>query len=166
MPSSSSGNTSNRCESPPENPNTKPAAALDANSSVDFDPRPIVFFDGSCPLCRREIAHYRRSDGAQHLRWVDAASERGTLDTYGLELQQAMAELHVLDDAGCWHRGVDAFIFIWSRLPAHAWLARIASIPGLRGLLKFAYRHFAAWRYRYRCHGNDCLVEGGRPTSH
>ena len=29
--------------------------------------RPMVFYDGGCPLCRREIAHYRRIDSAERL---------------------------------------------------------------------------------------------------
>ena len=39
--------------------------------------RPMVFYDGGCPLCRREIAHYRRIDSAERLRWVDALNEPG-----------------------------------------------------------------------------------------
>ena len=58
---------------------------------------PVVFFDGGCPLCRREIAHYRRIDSAQRLCWVDAASEPEALSRHGLSLEAAMAELHVLD---------------------------------------------------------------------
>lgn len=29
-----------------------------------------VFYDGSCPLCSREIAHYRRLRGAESLKWA------------------------------------------------------------------------------------------------
>ena len=38
--------------------------------------RPMVFYDGGCPLCRREIAHYRRIDSTGSLRWVDAMTEQ------------------------------------------------------------------------------------------
>lgn len=166
MPVAHDSDTETRREAPPVNPPLKQVAVQVTDPAVNFDPRPIVFFDGACPLCRREIAHYRRRDGADRLRWVDADSERSTLDIYGIELQRAMTELHVLDAAGCWHRGVDAFVYIWSRLPAYAWLARTASIPGLRGLLEFAYRHFAAWRYRRRCNTGHCQVAGGTRTTH
>ena len=30
-----------------------------------------VFYDGACPLCRREIAFYRRRRGAARIRWLD-----------------------------------------------------------------------------------------------
>ena len=121
-------------------------------------PQPVVFFDGSCPLCRREIAHYRRIDRAERLQWVDASSEPVALADYGLDLQRAMAELHVLDGSGQWHRGVDAFMVIWDHLPAYRWLARLVSTTGLRTPLGVGYRHFAAWRYRRRCGTGGCAT--------
>jgi len=119
---------------------------------------PVVFYDGGCPLCRREIAHYRRVDQAGRLHWVDAASDSETLARHGLTLERAMAELHVQDGAGRWYRGIDAFLVIWSRLPAYRWLARVASAPGLHQVLSFAYRHFARWRYRRRCGIDGCTI--------
>jgi predicted DCC family thiol-disulfide oxidoreductase YuxK len=129
-------------------------------AAPDFS-RPVVFYDGACPLCRREIAHYRRVDGAGQLRWVDAAAEPDALAGYGLSTGDAMAELHVLDAEGCWQRGVDAFLVIWSHLPSYRWLARLVSTPGLRRPLDFAYRRFAAWRYRRRCSANGCRASNG-----
>ena len=122
---------------------------------------PLVFFDGGCPLCRREIAHYRRIDRTRRLRWVDASSERGTLSRHGLSLEAAMAELHVLDGNGHWQRGIDAFLVIWQQLPAYRWLAKIITALGLRRPLAFAYRHFAAWRNRRRCGDRGCAANGG-----
>jgi predicted DCC family thiol-disulfide oxidoreductase YuxK len=120
--------------------------------------RPMVFYDGGCPLCRREIAHYRRIDSAARLRWVDAVNEPETLARHGLSLQQAMAELHVLDGDGRWQRGVDAFLVIWQQLPAYRWLAKLVTALGLRRPLGFFYRHFAAWRYRQRCGSDSCTA--------
>ena len=122
---------------------------------------PTVFFDGACPLCRREIAHYRRLDRAQRLRWVDAASETEILAAHGLDTERAMTELHVLDGNGRWQRGVDAFLVIWSHLPAYRWLARLVSALGLRAPLGFVYRHFATWRYWRRCGTGACTIATG-----
>ncbi len=126
-----------------------------------LNPRPIVFYDGACPLCSREIAHYRRVDGAARLHWVDAATESQTLAEHGLDLERAMAELHVLDGNGRWQRGVDAFLVIWSHLPPYRWLARLISILGLHTPLGYVYRRFAAWRYRNRCGTNSCAAAPG-----
>ena len=131
-------------------------------AAQNTDPaRPTVFYDGGCPLCRREIAHYRRIDSTRSLRWVDAANKPETLAEHGLSLQRAMAELHVLDTAGHWQRGVDAFLVIWQHLPAYRWLAKLVTILGLRRPLGFAYRHFAAWRYRQRCKTGSCTTRAG-----
>jgi predicted DCC family thiol-disulfide oxidoreductase YuxK len=123
--------------------------------------RPVVFYDGACPLCSREIAHYRRVDGEARLDWVDAATEAETLAEHGLDLERAMAELHVLDGNGHWQRGVDAFLVIWSHLPRYRWLARLIEIFGLRTPLGYVYHRFAAWRYRNRCGTNSCVAAIG-----
>ena len=127
--------------------------------------RPMVFYDGGCPLCRREIAHYRRIDSVARLRWVDALSEPETLARHALSLEQAMTELHVLDADGHWQRGVDAFLVIWQQLPAYRWLAKTVTALGLRHPLGFVYRHFAAWRYRHRCGTGSCTTSAGTRES-
>ena len=121
--------------------------------------RPAVFYDGGCPLCRREIAHYQRIDRAGRICWIDAASDEEALVRHELSLERAMAELHVLDTTGAWRRGLDAFIIIWSHLPAYRWLAHLASLPGLKQVLALAYRLFARWRYRRRCGSDGCIIE-------
>jgi len=44
--------------------------------------KPVVFYDGGCPLCRREIAHYRRIDGDRQLCWIDIHAQPETLQAY------------------------------------------------------------------------------------
>ena len=34
-------------------------------------PTLTAFFDGDCPLCKREIDYYRGCDGADRIQWVD-----------------------------------------------------------------------------------------------
>jgi len=121
---------------------------------------PKVFFDGGCPLCRREINHYRRIDRTGRLHWIDIASEADKLSGYGLTLDRAMAELHVLDSGGGWQRGIDGFLVIWMHLPAYRWLARLVRILGLRAPLGVMYRQFALWRHRNRCGVDGCPAPG------
>ena len=61
-----------------------------------------VFFDGQCPLCRREIDHYQGLKGADQIDWVDITENKQILQRYDLSLDQAMARFHVLDDQGQW----------------------------------------------------------------
>ena len=120
--------------------------------------RPLVFYDGSCPLCRREIAHYRRQDRAGALGWVDITRDRESLETYELTLEQAMARLHVLDAQGRWQIGAWGFAAIWERIPRYRWLARLVRGLHLLPLLDAGYRPFARWRLRRRCGADSCAA--------
>ena len=51
-----------------------------------------VYYDGACPLCRAEIAHYRRCRGAEALSFVDVST---TAPSEGLSCRQALARFHV-----------------------------------------------------------------------
>ncbi len=111
----------------------------------------MVFFDGACPLCRREIAHYRRRRGAEGLVWIDIAQEDARLADFGLVRATAMARFHVLDRNGQWQTGAWGFAELWSRLPAYRWLARLLRGLRLLPLLDCAYTAFARWRLQRRC---------------
>lgn len=89
-----------------------------------------VYYDGGCPLCRAEIATYRRAEGGDTLRWVDAHGCPATELGADLDRPAALARLHVRRADGTLLRGAAAFVEIWSALPRWAWLARAARLPG------------------------------------
>ena len=70
-----------------------------------------IYFDGSCPLCRREIALYRRLPGADRLQWVDVSA--GAMLGEGLSCEAAMRRFHVRDDSGRLLSGGAAFARLW-----------------------------------------------------
>lgn len=100
-----------------------------------------VYFDGSCPLCRAEIAYYRRTDQAGALCFVDV-SKVGAPVPEGLTQQRAMDRFHVRAGDGRVLSGAAAFVEVWSRLPRWRWAARAASLPGALAVLEFGYRMF------------------------
>ena len=122
--------------------------------------RPIVFYDGGCPLCRREIDHYRRLDSDNRIDWVDITSQTDELRRYGLSYEQAMARFHVLDSDGKWQTGAHGFAELWSHLPYFRWLAWLTRRLRLLAPLDILYRHFARWRARRRCAGDLCSTKG------
>ncbi|MGD2113084.1 MAG: DUF393 domain-containing protein [Gammaproteobacteria bacterium] len=126
------------------------------------DTRPVVFYDGGCPLCRREIAHYRGLAGARNLQWLDIHREPERLSDFGLTPEQAMASFHVLDAQNRWQRGAAGFIELWSHLPGYRRLAALVRGLRLAGPLQALYRPWAAWRLRRRCHRGACE----RPRDH
>jgi hypothetical protein len=103
------------------------AAPMDAPPSESLE----VFFDGGCPACRREMAHYRAQPGAE-------------------------ATLHARDADGTWHIGVPAFREIWLRLPRYApWARRFAWAIDSRALA-WAYAVFCRLRLPRRCRDGRC----------
>ena len=123
--------------------------------------RPVIFYDGGCPLCRREIAHYQRLDRAGAIEWVDLWSAPERLRRAGLDTRQAMARLHVIDSDGRLLTGVPGFVAIWRWLPYYRHLARVVTGLHLLRPLDWAYSRFADWRFRSRCQSGVCA--GGSP---
>jgi predicted DCC family thiol-disulfide oxidoreductase YuxK len=115
-----------------------------------------MFFDGGCPLCNREVAHYRRLDRRGSIRWVDITSQPEALSEHGIGYAAAMERLHALGEDGRIVSGVPAFVTIWRQLPGYRHLARIVEGLGLVPVLDRLYARFAAWRLKRRCSGGAC----------
>ncbi len=130
------------------------------SDNATTEPKPVVFFDGGCPMCRREIDHYRRLRGADRLEWIDISRDDAGLARHGLHRSIAMARFHVLDRRGVWQTGAWGFAEMWSHLPTYRWLARIVRTLRLLPLIDRAYVGFAAWRLRRRCNADTCEVRG------
>ena len=75
------------------------------------NPELTVYFDGSCPLCRREIAFYRRLRGAERLQWLDVSA--GAPLGQDLSCEAAMRRFHVRDAQGRLLSGGAAFARLW-----------------------------------------------------
>jgi predicted DCC family thiol-disulfide oxidoreductase YuxK len=107
-----------------------------------------VFYDGGCGLCSREIAYYKRIAATDRFAWIDISRDHRKLADIGIAYESAMKHLHVEDDNRTIHRGVDAFILIWTHLPYWKAAGRMAAFPPIKWLLTKAYDFFAEWRYR------------------
>ena len=109
---------------------------------MDKTPAPqlTVYYDGSCPLCRREIGFYRRRATADAIEWVDVSTPADLGD--GLNCTTAMARFHVREAGGRLHGGGIAFAILWRHIPGWRWLGRVGSVPPLSWLLELGYRAF------------------------
>ena len=110
----------------------------------------VVFFDGGCGLCRREIRLMRRLDTHDKVEWVDINADMKLLEAFGVKYEVAMSRFHVLDKSGVMRVGVPAFLSLWSQLPALKLLARVIYLTRSTWMLEPAYEKFAAWRLRNR----------------
>ena len=122
-------------------------------------PKLTVFFDGGCPLCSREIDHYRKLEGADRLVWLDITDPAIDLQPYGIDRRSALKSFHVMDDQGQFHLGADGFLALWDALPRYRGLAWFCHLMRLPPLMRFVYRHFAARHFRRRCQDGACALE-------
>jgi predicted DCC family thiol-disulfide oxidoreductase YuxK len=122
-----------------------------------------VYFDGQCPLCAREIAHYRGHVHDTSVSFVDIAGDDFDAARYGLDRDRVRQVFHVkVDDA--MHTGIDAVIAMWHAVPRYRWLARLARLPGVYAVANLGYRVFARFRpylrrrARHACASGMCRV--------
>lgn len=121
--------------------------------------QPVVLYDGGCPLCRREIDHYRRVQGADQLKWVDISETNNLQWLYGIERDTAMRRFHVRTSDGRWQIGAYGFAEVWSHLRGYRLLAKLVQALRLLRPLDWVYRHFADWRFdRRRCTEGRCGI--------
>lgn len=109
-----------------------------------------IYYDGGCPLCRREIGYYRRRPGADRLNWVNLLV--ATPDELGPDLDpaDAMARLHVRGADGRLVSGARAFALLWQHLPGFQTAGRIAAMPGIVHALEIGYRLVLRVRHLWR----------------
>ncbi|HEY9194234.1 MAG TPA: DUF393 domain-containing protein [Methyloversatilis sp.] len=100
-----------------------------------------VLYDGSCPLCRREIALYRSLTPLHPVRWRDVSDPLLTPLPDG-QRAALLSRFHIRQGNGRLLSGARAFIALWAALPGWRWLARLAALPGAASLLELAYRGF------------------------
>lgn len=100
-----------------------------------------VYFDGSCPMCRREIAVYQNITPDQPISWVDV-SKPDTPLPQGQSKEQLMARFHTRTAQGELLSGAAAFVHVWAQLPGWRVLAWLAKVPGMLWLMEKAYNGF------------------------
>lgn len=117
-----------------------------------------ILYNGSCPICAREIALYRRQAETVGAPLVFDDLNRVDLGAWGLSADQARRRLHARHDT---HRmdGMAAFRALWAHLPGWRWLARVTALPAVRPLVDLVYDRLAApWLYRRSCRAQTCRV--------
>ena len=107
-------------------------------------PQVTVWFDGGCPLCRREIALLRRLDRRGAVAFVEV----GGLESCPMDRADLLARFHAQETGGPMLSGAAAFAAMWRAIPGLRTLGRLAQIPAILWGLERAYRLFLRVRPR------------------
>lgn len=104
-----------------------------------------VWFDGDCPLCRREIALMRRLDRHNRITFIDVARPEAS----GCPLDRAdlLARFHA-QEGDQLHDGAAAFAAMWRAIPLLRPLGLLARMPPVLWLMERAYCGFLRVRPR------------------
>jgi len=97
-----------------------------------------VMYDGSCPLCQREIGLYQSLTPLQPVAWLDVSTANLSPETR----HQFMARFHVQQSDGQLLSGAAAFVALWLNMPGWRWLGRLGRLPGVTPVLEMLYRGF------------------------
>jgi predicted DCC family thiol-disulfide oxidoreductase YuxK len=98
-----------------------------------------VWYDGACPLCRREIALMRRLDRRGAIAFVDVAT--GADPACPIDRASLLARFHA-EEEGVVHDGAAAFAAMWRAIPLLRPLGLAARNRTVLALLEAAYVRF------------------------
>ena len=104
----------------------------------------VVWHDGACPLCRREIALMRRLDQRGAITFVDATEDG---ESCPIDRAALLARFHARED-GRLVSGAAAFAAMWRAIPLLRPLGLAARNPTVLALLERLYVAFLRIRPR------------------
>lgn len=116
------------------------AANADLNSDATGEQCGLtVFHDGSCALCRREIAIAQNMTVGRDVAFIDVSNRAGEAVAPGLDADAAMRRFHVRRADGTLLSGAAAFVELWSTSPRLAWLKHLTRWPFVMRTLDTVY---------------------------
>ena len=119
---------------------TRPVGEPGAQPAKQAPPL-TVLYDGTCPLCRREIGLYRGLKPIAPVCFADISDAAQPLPP-GTTREQLLARFHVRNRDGRLLSGALAFLALWAALPGWRWLALAGRLPGVAWVMERTYRLF------------------------
>lgn len=124
-----------------------------------------IFYDGTCPLCRKEMDALRLYDEGEQLVLVDINSDAFSAHP-DIDPQKAMTILHAKDDTGSVLLGLDVTAAAWKAVGKKPWV-QCLRWPVIRWFADWSYILFANNRYRLswlltgqaRCQDGACKID-------
>jgi predicted DCC family thiol-disulfide oxidoreductase YuxK len=114
---------------------------------------PSLYYDGTCPLCSKEISMLKRlsNDG------IDFVDIHQVNDAELPSKELLLKRLHLRKSNGEWLVGLDANVYAWSLTP-YGILFKILRIWPIRSIADLIYIRWADQRFNKRYECNKCNV--------
>tara|TARA_B100000579_G_scaffold290144_1_gene240915 strand:+ start:1919 stop:2320 length:402 start_codon:yes stop_codon:yes gene_type:complete len=128
--------------------------------------RLTIFFDGGCPLCKREVDFLRSRNQKSFLEFIDINSSDFSLELeYGITYKQAMQRIHALKSDGTFIKDIKVFQEAYS-LIGLGWVYAPTKLPVLDKLFEYIYSTWAKFRLKITfrpsleklCDQRDCNI--------
>lgn len=125
-----------------------------------------VFFDGDCPLCRKEIAFLSRRDSEGRIAVTDIAAPSFDASRYDRSHTDFMATIQGRLSDGRWISGVEVFRQLYSAVGFKR-MVRLSRLRPIAWVLDHAYTVFAKHRLRLtgRCTTSACSIPSASQSS-
>ena len=113
------------------------------NSKATSNGRAVLYYDGACPLCMKEMARLGRIK-SEELQLADIHDLPPSDDLPGKDT--LLRTLHLRQPDGELVTGIEANVSAWDYTPYGRWLQWLRW-PLVRSLAGRIYTRWAAWRY-------------------
>ena len=111
-------------------------------------PKLTIFFDGGCPLCKREVDFLQSKNQKGSLRFIDINTSDFSSDLkYGITYKQAMDRIHAVKSDGSLIKDIKAFQEAYS-LIGLGWIYAPTKLPILDKIIEFIYGLWAKYRLK------------------
>lgn len=110
--------------------------------------KPLMLYDGLCPICAAEVRWLKSLKRADRVRFEDIAEPGFDPASYGLTMEEVIGSIHGQDHQGRVLKGIDLFMVIYPELGI-GWLINWAKWPLLRPVAEAGYRVFARIRPKF-----------------
>ena len=107
-----------------------------------------VFYDGNCPICKKEINTYKRLSIDKNIKWYDISKDKDIPKVINKTQEDCLKILHVSDDNDNLKTAVDAFIEIWKKTSYFRHLVPLIQFPPTKLVANYFYKVYAKYRYK------------------
>ena len=111
-------------------------------------PKLTIFFDGGCPLCKREVDFLQSKNQKGSLRFSDINTSDFSSDLkFGITYKQAMDRIHAMKSDGSVIKDIKVFQEAYN-LIGLGWIYAPTKLPILDKFIEFIYGLWAKYRLK------------------